>query len=83
MTTAGGACRGRGRCRHPMILIAVDPNDTEIWRCPQCQPTGMKPWRLPFFDLSKTFRDAKPGDNDDSPWHENAVRELEDAGGCA
>ncbi len=66
-------------CSHLKILVATDPNDTEIWRCPRCQPTGMKLWRLPFFDLGKVFRDSKPGNQDDNPGFENAVRMMEDA----
>lgn len=76
--------RGKGCCGHPLILVAVDrvkfskSRTVEIWRCPQCEPTGVVPWQVPFLDRGKVFRDAKPGAGD-SPGLEDGVRALEDA----
>ncbi|AMV27531.1 hypothetical protein VT84_24230 [Gemmata sp. SH-PL17] len=67
------------RCNHPRVLVCVDPNGTEIWRCPVCVTDRVVHWAPPRFDPPATFRERPCHDDEDDPAFENAVRALEDA----
>ena len=67
------------RCNHPRVLLCVDPNDTEIWRCPICTAREPAPWVPPRFGQRRSFRERPCHDSEDDPVFENAVRALEDA----